>query len=226
MENASATLEPVSMRPTPNTERRALGIRAAERIRLCAGLLLLTLSLCGVVHGTRASLAQAMYHQAKYGSANNDTERIINRCENAHGLYPYNYYFCIWTAEKAYYAGLNSDGTNARRHTAAVRAWCDRGLALNFHKSQLRLLKTRLLENESLAAAIKYWEEYVDWHFWEPYNHAVLAEMYAGAGDFDKAIRSLRWVKGSEHYDKASARLQEAWKRETNSLREMRPAHD
>lgn len=178
------------------------------------GVVLLAVSFYGVVHAARASLAHAMYHQAQYGSARDNPTGIFRRCENAYRLYPYNYYFCIWTAEKAYYTRFDVGKEGTERRLRIARRWCDAGLELNFYKSQLRLLKTRLLERNSVADAIKYWEEYVEWQFWEPYNHAVLVEMHATAGDFSKALTSLTWVEGSKHYAEASGKLRKAWQRE------------
>ena len=104
-------------------------------------------------------------------------------------MYPYNYYFCIWTAEKAYYTSFEVDNKEALRRLNIAQRWCNAGLGLNAYNSQLRRLKTHLLEKKSPSEAADYWKKYVEWQFWEPYNHAVLAELYAETGDFDKAFR-------------------------------------
>ena len=178
-------------------------------------ILLLALSGYGAVHGIRAAIAQAIYHQAKYGSAGDNPRGIFRRCETAHRFYPYNYHFCIWAAEEAFYSNfdLGEDEAAARLETA--RFWCDMGLGLNFRHGELRLLKTWLLSMHSVAGAITYWEKYVDWEFWEPHNHAVLVELYAAGGEFGKAMESLKWVKGSEYYAEVSSKLSEAWRKET-----------
>lgn len=178
---------------------------------LAVGIALVAISAYGICYGVKAGTAQAIYHDAKYGSAKDDVHAVLNRCEESHSLYPYNYYFSIWTGEKAYYTSFDADKEEARKLLAASERWCDIGLAQNFHNSQLRLLKTHLIERRSLPDAIKYWEAYVEWQFWEPHNHAVLAEMYAKAGNFEKAFEELEWVKGSKHHAETAKKIREAW---------------
>jgi len=77
-------------------------------------------------------------------------------------------------------------------------------------------LQTRLLWPESPAAAIACWEAYTEWHYWSPYNHAVLADYYAKVGDFDKAERQLDLIKAFPDYVDAAkgvAAERETWAR-------------
>jgi len=188
---------------------------------LCCGTILLIIAAIGVFGSARASLSYVIYHGAKFTPPRRHErpEAAARRCEAAHRLYPHNYYMCIWIAEKCWYARYDIDGSESADRVALAAKWCDRGLALNTRKSQLRLLKTRLLAKHSLRDAIAEWKAYVDWHFWEPHNHAVLVGLYAEAGDFAEAARSLEWVKGSKHYAEAHRKLQEAWRKEI-----LRPA--
>ena len=185
-------------------------------VSIGGGVLLLTISVCGLIHGIRAGLAQAIYHETKFGEdvEENDPLAVSRRCAYAHRLYPHNYLFCIWTAEKAYYNRFRPNGKERQDYLDTAKVWSDIGLNLNFYKSSLRLLKTRLLKRDSPAAAITYWEKYVDWQFWEPYNHAVLVKLYAAAGNFGKAMESLTWVEGSKHHADAYQKLRDAWQHE------------
>ena len=178
------------------------------------GLILLAVSSAGILHGVRAGLAHVLYFQAKYGSARDDADRVLRLAERAHGLYPCNYNLCILAADAAYAASSVRDRDESARRRALAERWCGTGLKLNFHQRQLRRLKTRLLASESLQEAVRYWEDYVEWQFWDPYNHAVLVELYGRAGDFEKARRSLNWVVGSDRYEEALGAFQEAWSRE------------
>lgn len=162
-------------------------------------VLFLAASLLGVAHSIRVEVAQSIYFNIKYGAARNDLSAIFKRSEIAHRIYPFNYYLCMWVAETAYENGC-AGGTESQEQINIARRWCDRGLKLNFYRSELREIKTRLLARESPDAAVSYWKEYVNWHFWEPYNHGVMAELLAGAGRFDLAEKALYWVKGSDHY--------------------------
>jgi hypothetical protein len=184
-----------------------------------AGVALLVVSAVGAVHGVRAAAAQATYYRAKYGSARDRPLRILEVCRAAHRLYPFNYYFCAWAVEQAYHSAFTLPVDQAAARFALAEQWCATGLGLNPHKTQLRLFEARLLERESLAEATAAWEAYVDWHFWDPFNHAVLVEFYSKAGDYGKALQALEWVRGSEYAARAGQILQEAWDRE----REMPP---
>jgi hypothetical protein len=183
-------------------------------MQIVLAVALVGVGVYGALYAIQAARAQAMYHTAKYGAAKEDAKQILRLAEAAQYLYPNNYYFCIWAAEKAYYTSLGADKKEAQELIADSERWCETGLALNHYKSQLRLLKTHLLERKSVTDALKYWNQYVEWQFWDQYNHAVLAELYAKTGDFDKSFDELRWVKGSEHYSATAKRINEAWKKD------------
>ena len=158
------------------------------------GFAVLAAAIWGVRTSAHACVAQFMYYEAKRGQYAGHVDRVLSQCRKAYDLYPWNYYFAIHAAESAYYgAGDRGTGQWAERMESA-RLWCDRGLALNPWKSQLRRLKSRLLWEESPGKAIAYWRAYTDWQYWEPYNHEVLAEMYAKAGDFEQAERETRLI--------------------------------
>jgi hypothetical protein len=179
-----------------------------------AAAVLLLVSAWGLWRGAHAVPCQVLYHQAKYGAAEHDVDGILDRCERAFALYPHNYYFLIWAAEAAYYDRFDEEGVERPERVAAAELWCRRGLEATVYSSQLRMLKTRLIERKSLADAILYWEEYVRWHFWSPYNHAVLVELYAKAGRLTDAVASLKWTERSEYHAEARRHLREAWARE------------
>ena len=181
---------------------------------LFAATLLTAISVVGLWHGARAFAAQTLYYRAKFGADKTNPSAILRLCDNARRLYPFNYYFCIFAAETAFYARPGDTPEEDRTRLADAGRWCDAAMRLNPYRSQVRLLKARLLAVSSPAAAAAFWARYVDWNFWEPNNHAVLAEFYAQAGDFDKAMASLKWAKDSKYYADAEAKVREAWKRE------------
>jgi hypothetical protein len=197
------------MADSSNPLRNGNGRLARTGLRVLA-LFLAAAALGYTVYGVRAGIAQALYFKAKYGSDRDRFPLIAARCESAWRLYPFNYYFAMWTAEKAYY-GREADTLDSAMVQSAAR-WCDAGLKLNPYRSSLRLLKMRLLRMQSLNQAISYWEAYVDWDFWNPYNHAVLAELYASGGRWGKAMQALQWVKGSPYYNDTRRTLNELWR--------------
>ena len=181
-------------------------------VRRCSGVVLLVVGLCGVVRGTRAGLGQFLYYHCKFGWFKQDPDVVFECCEWAHKLYPIDYYFCMWTAEKAYYSSLEP-GVHPvwrDRRWRLAGEWCERGLRLNPYKSPLRLLKTRLLAENSLGDAIGYWQRFVEWQFWNPYNHAVLAELYARQGDRGRAEQELGWVKDSKLREESAVKVEAA----------------
>ncbi|NQU40440.1 MAG: hypothetical protein HQ523_10845 [Lentisphaerae bacterium] len=186
----------------------------AKTWQTCGGAFLVAIGIFGCFYSARASRAHLLYQDAKYGVRREDVPAVLRACETAHRIYPHNYNFCAWAAEQAYHSRNTVHGEARARRLRAAESWCDVGLALNPFKSQLHLLKARLLEPLHPRAAAAHWARYVEWHFWEPYNHAVLVDLYASAGDFDHAAESLDWVRGSEHYEWALGRVQDAWKQE------------
>lgn len=178
------------------------------------GLLLVVFSALGMWRGLTAGAAQICYYRAKYGSVRLDLSQALQLCHKAYQLYPHNYYFSILAAETAYWESEKSK-VDRKRWLRESSLWCDRGLRQNVWKSQLRRLHVRLLWLESPHKAIRSWEEYTEWNFWEPYNHAVLAGMYAKAGDFEKAEAELLWTIGTAQAEGARREVEQerqSWK--------------
>jgi hypothetical protein len=166
--------------------------------------LLMLLSAFGVVWSARVAAAQVLYHHAKFTPAAGDADGVLSYCAGAWRLYPFNYRFCELAAHVAYYAA--GPGT-ADERSRMSRMWCLRGLGLNRHPRPMRWLMTQFLWRESPVRAIAYWKEYVDWDFWSPYAHAVLAEMHARTGDFDEAEREVYWTRRSEFFGPTTATI-------------------
>lgn len=158
------------------------------------GILILVMSTAGLLYAGRAAWAARLSYRAQHGLPQPDVEQVLAWSQRAYVLYPYNYYLSIFAAETAYYRAGDVRGEAREERLRMAQLWCERGLEQNRYKSQLRRLKTRFLWEESPAKAIAYWEAYTDWHFWEPYNHATLAEMYAKAGEFEKADLELKLI--------------------------------
>lgn len=185
-----------------------------KSIAIYFSVILAGLSVYGVVYSCRAAVAQRMYYRAKYTPASDDTKQVLSLCESASQLYRNNYYFCMLSAENAYYSSFSADGDGVGADIGEAQHWCDAGLALNPFRMQLRRLKTCLLARSAPAEAARYWENYVNWQYWDPANHALLVELYALTGEYDKALDSLLLIKESPYYAAASVKLQAAWQKE------------
>lgn len=181
---------------------------------LFSAVILLLISVAGVTRGVGASAAYFLYYQTKYGDVGRDVSRGLASCAIAARYYPYNYYFAIWSSENSYYESLRSEHPDSEYLIRATEYWCSYGLRLNPYRSQLRMMKARLLARSDPAAGAEYWGEYVDWHYWEPFNHCALAEFHAKAGDFNKAFLALEVIKGMEYHQEGLRRVNEAWKKE------------
>lgn len=177
-------------------------------------MLVLVVSVLGITRGVRASAAYLLYHNSRYGSGNENVRGILSGCATAYRYYPYNYYFTIWAAENAYRQALNAEGREREYFMDAADYWCERGLALNHYKGQLRMIRARLIARDDPAAATDYWQAYVDWHYWEPFNHCALAEFHALAGDFTQAFKALELIKGMDHYEEGLRRINDQWQKE------------
>lgn len=184
--------------------------------RRAVGIALVVLALGGLVRSTRAFLSHAGYHRLRYGrSPELDVNEVARACERLFRLYPYSHYLCIFVAERACFGpgGQRIDALDDRR-AAIGGQWCDRGLKINPHSRRLRYIKTRLLERDSAKKALAYWLSFVDWQYWDPSNHAVLAELYAKTGEFVRAAQALEMARNSPRHAAAARTVQDAWRRE------------
>ena len=169
------------------------------------------------VHGLRASVAQIRYHRVRYGADRANAEALQEGMSFIHRWYPWHDRACMAIASAAYRESrARNEPAEGRFRTVAGR-WCDEGLRLNPYKRQLNLLKTRLLAEQSLPAAITWWERYVRWHFWDPFNHRIRVELYARQGDYAAALDALEWTRGSDQYERARSALRAAWSHEAEA---------
>lgn len=168
--------------------------------------------MAGLAYSAVAGAAQVLYHRAKYGAARFDVDRSLACCAAANDLYSLNFYTSCYAAERSFAAGLESASTEERAAWMARSGrWCERGLRRNPYDRSLRLLRARLLEEEhGAAAAVGYLEQYVEWHFWHAGNHRVLGELYARAGDFDKAQQELFLIRDRPEFAEAEVAVQRA----------------
>ena len=175
--------------------------------RALGGAIWVALALGGAVYSTRAAWAAWLYAEAKYDEPKRDCEQVVALCGRAYPFYPHNYFFSIIAAEGAYYHAQELPEAQRAGLLRAARLWCARGVAQNPWDSQLCRLKSRFLWEDSPARAIEYWKARTEWQFWEPYNHAVLADMYARVGRFDEASESLYWAQGADDYAAVRGRV-------------------
>ncbi len=183
--------------------------------RFGGGVFLLLVAVLGLWQAGRASLAYRLIHEASFGESRHDPEKALLLHHRGYRHYPHYYHQAIRAATLAWYeyqrAKEEGDTEQAEQFLNTVRVWTRIGLYRNPYPLQLRWLNQRLLEiDDSIEAAIEYWERHTDWHFWYAYNHVVLADLYIRAGRFDDAEQTLRMLRGSPHYSQTASALRRA----------------
>lgn len=194
---------------------------AGPVVAILAGLLLSALSVPALVYGLHATRAFATYHQAKWRSSGMPPGSLLELCDDAHAQYPHNYRLSTLAAETALAQGLAAGGEEADAFLEMAEDWCDTGLEQNASHPELREMKARLLAYGSHREAVAYWERYLDWHFWEPWNHAVMVDLSVEAGDLARAEAALKWLEGSAHHAAALRQIEEARKQQSNRATEQ-----
>ena len=178
------------------------------------GAVLLIGCMVGVVYSACAGIGQAFYYSARYGPNREDTAHVLRAATLAMRVYPRNYYVCLQACERAYSDSFRvSDQGERDRLRSLALAWCKRGLHLNFYNSSLRFRWVNILEKTDVAAALRVWENYVDWHFWNRHNQSVLVDLAARSGEFETAERALDLLEGSGYFGKSAVVLSESYAR-------------
>jgi len=160
------------------------------------GLLLVAFGVVGIAHSLRNERVACLYHESRFGHSSADFGRVCLLAEQAYAISPVHHLFWTWVAERARDMRKDAMGPTRAGLTAEMGRWCDRGLSANPWSPPLRLIRAGLLSEQDLRAAIRWWEPCVDWQYWEPLNHAVLAELYAKAGEFPRAFEVLGRIRG------------------------------
>jgi hypothetical protein len=189
---------------------------AFRRYRIWArgggGLLLASAGIAGACYAGVVAAAQIDYLRLKYLQANLPIGPAGVVAARAQARYPHNHNLSILMAERYWQA----------RHGAAQRAhvlseaerWCDLGLAQNPYSSALHVVKANLLAERDVSAAIVHWRAYVDWDYWNAYNHAFLGDLYCRAGRLEDAAAEVRLIQGTREHDWIARRLREALRAE------------
>jgi hypothetical protein len=186
----------------------------ASRSGRVVGGILVTLVALWAMHGAiQATRGERLYQRVKFGSLKlADVPQRAQVLEQAFALRPTHYNLCTLAAEMQWHDRLHPQrGSSA---LARCQVWTQRGLSLNTRMPQLRIQHARLLAESDPLAAATYWADYVDDHYWNPYNQAVLCDFYARAGRIEQAASVLARIRGMGHHAWASQQLQHAVARE------------
>lgn len=180
-----------------------------------SGAVVALVAALALLHSVRAARAQGLYAAIRF----KPDAALFARAEKAYRLYPRDFRLCAHAAVEGY-ARLYAASEPADRikwHAEAMK-WGERGLRLNPYMRKLNLVKTRLLESTSPARALEFWRVYVEWHYWNRYNHSVLAELCAVNGRFEDALGELDMARGGPGYKHARKRVMELWRGEAGGV--------
>jgi hypothetical protein len=185
----------------------------AAVVCMAVGLSLTALSVPALVYSVRATRAFATYHRVRWRPGDLTPADLLRRCDEAYPLYRHNYRLSLTATDTAFTAGeAEADFDRADMLLQAAEDWCDRGLEENGLHMELRSIKARLIAYGSRKEAVAYWDRYLDWHFWDPMNHALMVDLSVDAGDLARAEAALQWLKGSRYYVPALKRIEAARK--------------
>jgi hypothetical protein len=184
-------------------------------------VVLLAIASIGVWHACRTARAQYLYWRSKHGPDNRQADKVFSNCDRAYRLYPHNYRFSTWTAEKAWYGRYENGAEGTVDRVAIAKRWSTRGLGMNPHVRELQLVKARWLADESINEAILSWRSFLEREFWDSFNHAVMVELYSRGGRYEDALDELAWVKDPKDLAYARQTIQQAWQDEIRGLQQQ-----
>jgi hypothetical protein len=191
-----------------------------KKLLLFVGIVFVLIGLFGIRHSINATKAQVIYAKSRYakGSKKLSPEEVYSNYIYAVNLYPYNFYFAAYAGEKIFYNLHNYKGQELEEKTEIVKDIAGDGIKINSYNSQLIYLHMRMLEKDSPWAALACWKKFVDWYFWNDYNHSVLAELYAKSGMYEKAMNELKYLeKNPKLLDHTKRLIDDAWLSEMKS---------
>jgi hypothetical protein len=173
--------------------------------RYGAAGMLIGVGVLGLVIGGPVALAQSRYARLR-SRYSGDIEAEAAQAERAHARYPHNYRLAMLISQRAWNDRATEAGAERPGHLALAREWGERGRAANPYREELRLMHLRFLRREDPQEAVRFWEAHVQWQFWSRYNHFLLLQLYADAGNIAGALEELAWVEGST-YEREARRI-------------------
>lgn len=174
-----------------------------RRFRLVVSCLLIVAGAAGAVHAVKASLAQRLYLETKYGFFRNlKSEKpavtagveVGVRAYRAYALYPNNYYFPTYAAKCALVdATAATNSADFRFHLARAIYFSRLAVTMNPYEAEGRMLYALILaEDNRPDEAIAYWRrEVLDREFWNPDNHNFMTRLYLRSSKTDDLVAAV-----------------------------------
>ncbi len=161
------------------------------------------IGLLGAISSVRFAVSSLFYRQARFvrhAGGGDYLARASKLAQTAYKMDEWNHPFWSWLSDGL----VTAYGTSGDPDILAGAAlWSKRGLAANSYGWRLSVTRAKVLAETSPDEAVRFWERYVEWHYWEPFNHAYLAELHARAGDTGRALHVLRRIEGMPYHEQA-----------------------
>ncbi len=183
--------------------------RSERTLGVAIAVCFLPVLLFLTVHAAVMSRSQCLYYQAKYGSLRDDDSAALAALDSAHDIDEGNYNVCEHAARRAWDCAGRTTGEARNAMREQARLWCDRALIVNPYQRSMRWMHAQQLAREDPAQGLAAWQDYVEWEFWEPDNHLILADMALNARRLDLAEQALRWAEGTPGYAAMAARIKQ-----------------
>ncbi len=184
-----------------------------RRVRLVVSCLLIVTGGAGAVHAVRASVAQRLYLETKYGFFRSLTwekppvTRSVEvgvRAYRADALYSKNYYFPTYAAKCALVDAMAStNSTDFSFHLTRAIYFSRLAVAMNPYEAEGRMIYAlTLAESGRVDEAIAYWrDDVLEREFWNPENHNFMARLYLRSlktADMMAAVAELPFVSDGD----------------------------
>ncbi len=183
----------------------------ARMARVCAAIILILACVAALARSTTATIAHKMFFDIRHGAdKGGELPLIATKASRSSALYPENYHLCRLLASRSFADGAAQTGSERSSLWAQAEIWTDRGLALNPYDRTLKLQRLGLLEAEDRNLAILFWEDHTRWQYWDPYNHHVLALLYARNRQIAEAEGSFELIAASRYRDATRMAIDQA----------------
>lgn len=161
------------------------------------GLLLLISGVWGVYASIVTGRNQWDYYQTRYhADPPLPVGEVLKNAEDAYALWPHNYYFWQYAANRSLTAAFAAESTEeCLRYQNRADYWSAAAVGANRYLSNIAYTRAYVLQKSGrLAEAIAVWRDVVDREFWVYDHHKFLCELLLDAGELDAAEGELVWL--------------------------------
>jgi hypothetical protein len=166
------------------------------------GLLAVGLALWLLPRCVQAEWVSLLFEEACYGPSSNEVSRVLALADEAFAIDREHYHFWALAADDAWNARRVAPRPEAEELLGRQAGqWCRKALDANPWHPKARVLWASIVAERDPREALRYWQTCVEWQYWEPFNHALMAELLGRSGEFALASNTLERIKGMPYYE-------------------------